>query len=80
MIIWLDAQISPALAPWIQSTFGVETHALRDTGLHDATDKAIFQAAQAAGATVMTTDSDFRCQWTAEWRTRAACQPPLQVA
>lgn len=59
MIIWLDAQISPALAPWIQSTFDVETHALRDVGLRDAADEAIFQAAQAAGAIVMTKDSDF---------------------
>jgi predicted nuclease of predicted toxin-antitoxin system len=59
MIIWLDAQLSTALAPWIQSTFSVETHALRDIGLRDATDEAIFQAAHAAGATVMTKDSDF---------------------
>jgi predicted nuclease of predicted toxin-antitoxin system len=59
MIIWLDAQLSPSLAPWIQSTFGVETRALRDIGLRDATDERIFQAAHAAGATVMTKDSDF---------------------
>lgn len=50
MIIWLDAQLSPSLAPWIQSTFMVETHALRDVGLRDATDRAIFNAAKAAGA------------------------------
>jgi len=43
MIIWLDAQLSPALAPWIQSTFNVETHALRDLGLRGATDAAIFK-------------------------------------
>jgi predicted nuclease of predicted toxin-antitoxin system len=59
MIIWLDAQLSPALAPWIQSTFSIKTHALRDIGLRDATDEAIFHAAQAAAATVMTKDSDF---------------------
>jgi predicted nuclease of predicted toxin-antitoxin system len=59
MIIWLDAQLSPSLAPWIQSTFMVETHALRDVGLRDATDRAIFNAAKAAGAVVMTKDSDF---------------------
>ena len=64
MIIWLDAQISPALAPWIPSTFGVETRALRDVGLRDvglcdATDDAIFRSAKTAGATVMTKDSDF---------------------
>jgi predicted nuclease of predicted toxin-antitoxin system len=51
---WLDAQLSPALAPWIQSTFNIETYALRDLGLRDATDAAIFQAASAAGAVIMT--------------------------
>lgn len=59
MIIWVDAQLPPALAPWIQSTFGVEARALREVGLRDATDQTIFDAAQAAGATVMTKDSDF---------------------
>lgn len=59
MIIWLDAQLSPALAPWIQSTFGIETNALRDVGLRDATDEAIFRAARAAQAIMMTKDSDF---------------------
>lgn len=59
MIIWLDAQLSPALAPWIQANFGVEAHALRDVGLRDSTDREIFRAAQAAGAIVMTKDSDF---------------------
>jgi len=44
MIIWLDAQLSPTLAPWIQSNFGVEVHALRDVGLRDSTDREIFSA------------------------------------
>lgn len=59
MIVWLDAQLSPALAPWIESTFGVESYALRDLGLREATDEEIFQAAKAAGAALMTKDSDF---------------------
>jgi predicted nuclease of predicted toxin-antitoxin system len=59
MIIWLDAQLSPALAPWIQANFGVEARALRDVGLRDSTDREIFRAAQLAGAIVMTKDSDF---------------------
>jgi predicted nuclease of predicted toxin-antitoxin system len=59
MIIWLDAQLSPALAPWIKSKFCVETKALRDIGLRDATDGEIFTAARLAGAIVMTKDSDF---------------------
>ena len=59
MIIWLDAQVSPALAPWIKATFGVETQALKDVGLRDATDREIFQQAQTVGAIVMTKDADF---------------------
>lgn len=59
MIIWLDAHLSPALAPWIHATFGLEALALRDVGLRDSTDREIFRAAQVAGAIVMTKDSDF---------------------
>lgn len=59
MIIWLDAQLSPLLARWIEAMFGVEARALRDVGLRDATDREIFRAAQSAGAVVMTKDSDF---------------------
>ena len=60
MIIWLDAQLPPALAPWIHANFGIEARALRDVGLRDGTDREIFCAARVAGAIVMTKDSDFR--------------------
>ena len=59
MIIWIDAQLSPALATWITATVGVPTMALRDLGLRDATDHEIFMAARQAQAVVMTKDSDF---------------------
>ncbi len=59
MIIWIDAQLSPALAKWIETTFGVHARALRDVGLRDATDREIFRAARTADAIVMTKDSDF---------------------
>lgn len=59
MILWLDAQLPPSLAAWITATFGIETHAVRDLGLHDAQDPTIFQAARLAGVAVMTKDSDF---------------------
>ena len=26
MILWIDAQLSPALAPWIAEQFGIETY------------------------------------------------------
>lgn len=57
--VWTDAQLSPALAPWLRATFGIEATAVRDLGLRDAEDPAIFAAARAAGAAVLTKDSDF---------------------
>ena len=59
MILWIDAQISPALAPWITDEFGVEAYSVRYLGLRDAEDGAIFRAAREAGAVVLTKDSDF---------------------
>jgi predicted nuclease of predicted toxin-antitoxin system len=59
MTIWVDAHLSPAIATWITSTFGIEAIALRDLGLRDAEDSEIFEAAKAQKAVVMTKDSDF---------------------
>jgi predicted nuclease of predicted toxin-antitoxin system len=59
MTIWLDAQLSPAIATWISLQYGVSAIALRDVGLRDATDREIFFAARVADAVVMTKDSDF---------------------
>lgn len=59
MIIWIDAQLSPVLAPWITANFGVESHAVRELGLHQAKDSPIFRAARDSEAVVMTKDSDF---------------------
>ena len=59
MVVWTDAHLSPALAPWLRATFGVEAAPLRDLGLRDAEDQAIFAAARTAGAVVITKDSDF---------------------
>ena len=59
MIFWIDAQLSPALARWMSETFGVTAHAVRDLGLRDAKDLAIFHAAREAGAVIMSKDSDF---------------------
>jgi predicted nuclease of predicted toxin-antitoxin system len=36
MILWIDAQLSPALARWLSDTFGVAAHAVRNLGLRDA--------------------------------------------
>ena len=59
MTIWVDAQLSPAIAVWITNALGLEAIALRDLGLRDAEDPGIFEAARAQQAIVMTKDSDF---------------------
>ena len=59
MTIWLDAQLSPAIAAWITAQYSVPAVALRDLGLRDATDREIFFAARTSDAIVMTKDSDF---------------------
>ncbi len=47
MILWLDAQLSPALASWISERFS------------NADDREIFAQARSAEAIVMTKDRDF---------------------
>lgn len=59
MIIWVDAQLSPALAPWITKQFGIEAASARHLGLVKATDPVIFDAARTNGTVVLTKDSDF---------------------
>ncbi len=59
MTLWLDAQLPPSVAAWIESTFGVACRAVRDLGLRDAKDQVIYLAARDAGAVVMTKDRDF---------------------
>ena len=60
MTIWIDAQLSPALAAWINRTFeDIDARSVRSIGLRDAVDQEIWDAAQAADVVVMTKDSDF---------------------
>ena len=59
MTIWIDAQMSPAIAAWISSNFPVKAIAIRDLGLRDAEDTEIFEVARRENAIVMTKDSDF---------------------
>lgn len=59
MIIWIDAQMSPVIAAWISTHFGINAIAIRDLSLRDAEDKEIFEAARREHAVVMTKDSDF---------------------
>jgi predicted nuclease of predicted toxin-antitoxin system len=59
VIIWVDAQLSPALAPWITLNFGIESFSVKRLGMVNATDPAIFDAARSANAIVLTKDADF---------------------
>lgn len=59
MTFWIDAQLSPALAPWLHERFGVDAYSVKRLGYRDATDRAIFVAARAASAVVLTKDGDF---------------------
>jgi len=59
MEIWIDAQLSPAIATRLAQNFSLTAQALRDLGLRDATDRTIFAAARSASTVVMTKDSDF---------------------
>lgn len=59
MMIWVAAQMSPAIAAWISSNFAVNAVAIRNLGLRYSEDKEIFEAARRENAIVMTKDSDF---------------------
>ena len=59
LTVWLDAQLSPALARWMEAECGVTAIPIRELGLRDADDPTIFAAAKAATAVVVTKDSDF---------------------
>ncbi len=60
MIVWVDAQLAPALAPWLSATFGIEAYSARFLDLQSAKDHEIFSAARAAGTVVvLTKDQDF---------------------
>lgn len=59
MTIWVDAHLSPRIARWISANFPATAVPLREIGLREAEDDAIFFAARAAVVIVLTKDSDF---------------------
>ncbi len=59
MRVWIDAQLSPALARWLREELGVDAVAVRELGLRSAEDRDIFSGARKEGAVVLTKDSDF---------------------
>lgn len=72
MRVWIDAQLSPALAQWLRDDVGVDAIAVRELGLRSAEDPAIFAGARTEGAVVLTKDSDF-VDLVARWG------PPPQI-
>jgi predicted nuclease of predicted toxin-antitoxin system len=59
MKLWLDAQLPPLLASWInEQEWGIQAFAVRDGGRRAARDSVIFRAAQEAGVLVLTKERD----------------------
>jgi len=56
--VLLDAHLPPALARWLQEA-GHEAQAVREVGLREAEDGAIWDYAEANGLVLMTKDEDF---------------------
>jgi len=60
MKIWVDAQLSPVIAAWINRTFDdIKAESVRALDLRDATDPEIFEMAKKADVVVMSKDDDF---------------------
>jgi len=60
MKLWIDAQLSPAIAAWINRTFDdIEAESVLALGLRDATDPDIFEEAKKSDAVLMSKDDDF---------------------
>ena len=59
MKLWIDAQLSPALAPWIKNTFDVEAFSVQRLKLQEASDRDIFLSARETGSVVIKKDYDF---------------------
>ena len=60
MRIWIDAQLSPAIAAWINRNFkDIEAESVRAVGLRDALDREIFEKAREQKVIMMSKDNDF---------------------
>lgn len=60
MTIWIDAQLSPYIASWINANFpDLNAKSLRSVGLRDAKDYEIFKQARKLEVILMSKDHDF---------------------
>ncbi len=59
MKVWVDANLSPAIAPWMTQEIGCEAWSVQRLGLLTATDSEIFEKAREEDAVILTKDGDF---------------------
>ena len=59
MILWLDAHLSPALAPKLELVLRCKVVPIRDLGLRESGDLEIFASAKLNESIILTKDSDF---------------------
>lgn len=60
MKIWIDAQLSPAIAAWINRSYDdIEAESVGSLGLRDALDHQIFHQARQREVVIMSKDRDF---------------------
>jgi predicted nuclease of predicted toxin-antitoxin system len=60
MKFWLNANLSPKLARWIESSGLHECKTIKELGLLNENDRVIFEKARQEKVVVITKDSDFR--------------------
>jgi len=59
-VVWLDAQLPPAMARWLRQAHGADAWHVEDVEQLEADDSAIFSAARTGRAAVLVTkDDDF---------------------
>ena len=59
-VVWVDAQLPPALARWLRQTYGVDASHVEQVEQLEADDPAIFAEARSGrAAVVLTKDDDF---------------------
>ena len=69
MTLWLDAQLPPQLAGWIEANLQMKAVAVRDLGLRDSSDREIFAAARVATAILISKDATLSSwSWAAAHR------------
>jgi predicted nuclease of predicted toxin-antitoxin system len=56
MIVWIDANLPPALAVWLSQEFGIEAASAERLNLLKADDTKIFQKAKENNAVILTKD------------------------